>query len=327
MPAPFRDPLPWLLAQTGDVAVRARCALGIAGIADLRRAREIAEKYTAAQCADGSFDNSTMKTAGIALLCSDLRVSDSPGRRAARYLLDVLMRQPGYERARMLSPGSLRNACDLCGFFGPYSDRGLPDAVAMGAREMNVLREFDPLLGPKTPVRSERQSPLDRVGPGSCYAWGLTPLCYAIEAVCRAGLAGDARLPPALNALLGAQRESGGWCRNQDGHAACTLHAVRALGAHPQLRESAYMAKALVFFHTAWRAQRVDAFAALRALVAIPTSLAREVIADLLAAIFPRQRRDGSFGPPASIERVAVVYAAAKRHALDDWRGIAVPDI
>ena len=42
-------------------------------------------------------------------------------------------------------------------------------------------------------VRAVRKSTLDRVGPGSCYAWGLIPPCSAIEAVCRASHADDDR--------------------------------------------------------------------------------------------------------------------------------------
>ncbi len=44
-------------------------------------------------------------------------------------------------------------------------------------------------------------------------------------------------MAPAVNALLGSQRESGGWCRNQRGHPACSLFALSALGVHPELRQ------------------------------------------------------------------------------------------
>jgi len=175
---------------------------------------------------------------------------------------------------------------------------------------MNEYRVYEPLLGPKSPVRSERRSSLDRAGPSSCYAWGLIPLCYIIEALCRAGYAEDARLAPALNVLLGVQRQSGGWCRNLGGHPSCTLHALRALGAHPKLRESIYAEKALAFFRSSW--SRVNLFAALRAVAAFDLPIAKETIHEILAILLPRQHSDGTFGAPCRIERVTAVLAACK---------------
>ncbi len=126
------DPLPWLLEQTGDNAVRARRALGVECDSDVRCANEIAAHLAAGQSANGSFDESLMKTAGIIDLCVDLHLPELEmlTQRAAEYLLGVLMRQPGYQRAKALSPGNLREACDLCGFFGPYADRNLPEKMA-----------------------------------------------------------------------------------------------------------------------------------------------------------------------------------------------------
>jgi hypothetical protein len=179
---------------------------------------------------------------------------------------------------------------------------------------MNHYRAYEPLLGPGSPVRAERRSSRDRPGPSSCYAWGLIPLCTIVEALCRSGYAGDARLTPAVNALLGAQRESGGWCRNLGGHPSCSLHAVRALGAHPTLRESAYAARALSLLQrtqSAW-ARGVRLYAGLQAAAAFPLSTAKATIRELLAAVAPRQRRNGTFGTPHRVERVAAVLIAAR---------------
>lgn len=120
-----------------------------------------------------------------------------------------------------------------------------PDVVALSAREMNFYREYEPLLGPKNPVRDVRKSSFDRVGASSCYLWGLIPLCYTIETLCRAGYSNDERIQPAINILLGVQRESGGWCRNLGGHPNCSIHAIHALGSHPELRQSTYAERAI----------------------------------------------------------------------------------
>jgi hypothetical protein len=266
-----------------------------------------------------------MRTAGTLNLLDDLRATGSQPviTRGANYLVAVLESQPGYERARSVKPGGLTTACDLCGFFGPYQARSAPEQVARGADEMNAYREFEPLVGPKSPVRRERRSSLDRAGPSSCYAWGLIPLSYTIEALCRAGYAHDERLQPAINALLGAQRESGGWCRNLAGHTGCSVHAIRALGAHPDLRASSHAERALRF----WRATQLgdkgsalqrwwggaNLFAALHATAAYDLPLAQEIQLDILTALAPRQRKNGTFGTQNRTERVASVLLAMQR--------------
>ena len=159
---------------------------------------------------------------------------------------------------------------------------------------MNHYRTYEPLLGPKSPVRAEPRSRLDRAGPSSCYAWGLIPLSYAVEALCRAGAAGDERLQPAIHALLGTQRESGGWCRNLGGHPNCTLYAVRALGAHPKLRQSAWTDRALSLLRASGK--RLNPFALLRAVAPLDVPVAREIARDALATVAPRQRKNGTFG-------------------------------
>ena len=166
------------------------------------------------------------------------------------------------------------------------------------------------------------RSSLDRAGPSSCYAWGLIPLAYTVEALCRAGYAQDGRLQPALNALLGAQRESGGWCRNLAGSPACTLHTIRALGSHHGLRHSEGAERALAFMRAAqrgalggtakrwWRGSNV--FAALQAVAAFDSPIAREIIRDALEALVPRQRKNGTFGRPCRVERVTAVLVAVR---------------
>ena len=251
-----------------------------------------------------------MKTAGVLNLLDALAAesSDELVERGSEYLFAVLESQPGYECARDVEPGSLQQPCDLCDFFGPYEERSLPDVLKLGTREMNAYREFEPLLAPKSPVRHERRSSRDRVGPSSCYSWGLLPLTYTIEALCRAGHAEDPRLAPAVNALLGAQRDSGGWCRNLSGHPACTVHAVRALGAHPLLRKSEHAERAVAFM----LGNGATGFAQMQAAAAFDLPVARAFIRQRLAAIAPRQRKNGTFGAPCQIERVAAALVASR---------------
>jgi len=200
------DPIPWLMAQDDHSAIRARRQLGLDRTGDPQAAHAIASALAGEQAADGSFAGSPMATAGVLCSLADLRAGGAEtviaGGRS--YLLAVLAAQPGYRRALDVTPGSLRTPCDLCGFFGPYEDRSQPQVMAHGASEMNHYRSYEPLLGPKSPVRAERRSSRDRAGPSSCYAWGLIPLSYVVEALCRAGAAGDERLQPAIHALLGA---------------------------------------------------------------------------------------------------------------------------
>ena len=318
------DPIPWLMAQEGLPAVRARRCLALTRPGDGRAVRALKREFAGEQLADGSFEHSPIKTVCVLNLLGELRAADSQDLTAggAVYLLSVIESQPGYEWAKGVATGSLTTPCDLCGFFGPYEDRGRPEIRSEGAREMNFLREYEPLLGPRSPVRGERSSSYDRGGPNSCYCWGLIPLSYTIEALCRAGYAHDERLRPALSALLGAQRESGGWCRNLDGHANCSLPATRALGAHPELREGEYGQRALGFWRQVQCGERgntlsrwwsgTNLFASLQAIAAFDLPVAHEIIRQALTTLAGRQRKNGTFGPPYRVERVAAVLAAAR---------------
>jgi hypothetical protein len=147
----------------------------------------------------------------------------------------------------------------------------------------------------------------------------LIPLSYTVEALCRAGYAHDGRLKSAIHALLGAQRESGGWCRNLGGHPTCSLHAIRALGAHPELRQSEYAERALGLMRATQRNAQggmarwwsgSNLFAALQAVAAFDLPLARQILCDALEAIAPHQHKNGTFGTPCPVERVAAVLFA-----------------
>lgn len=318
------DPIPWLMAQEGLSAVRARRLLNWGKREDENVVDALRLQLEREQQADGSFEHSPMKTAGVLNLLDDLRGSGSEELigAGASYLMSVLEAQPGSERSKDVTPGSLRTPCDLCGFFGPYEARNRPEVLARGAREMNFYREYEPSLGPGSPVRGMRRSSLDRAGPTSCYSWGLMPLCYTMEALCRAGRARDERLQPAINVLLGAQRESGGWCRNLGGHPSCTIHAIRALGSHPELKRSEHAERALELMRATqrgalggglarwWRGSTL--FAVIQAMAAFELPTAREIIRDALEALAPRQRRNGTFGEPFRIERVVAVLVAAR---------------
>jgi hypothetical protein len=310
------------MAQEPVPAIRARRLLGLHRESDEEAVGALERRLAGEQLPDGSFDNSPMKTAGVLNLLADMRArgSDMLVAGSASWLFSVLESQPGYEAARTVTPGSLRTAWDLCGFFGPYENRSRAEVMMKGAREMNLYRQYEPLLGPKSPVRGVRRSSLDRGGPSSCYAWGLIPLTCIIRALSRTGYADDERLQPAINALLGAQRESGGWCRNLDGSLDCTLHAILALGSHLQLRGSDHAEKALQLMRAAqtgalggralrwWRGSNL--FAALQALVVFDSIVAREAVRDALAVATARQERNGTFGRPCRIERVGVVLIA-----------------
>jgi hypothetical protein len=321
------DPTPWLIAQESLPAVRARRMLGLQHEGDAAFVRHLEDTLAVEQGPEGSFGESPIKTAGTLNLLDDLRASASAETiaRGGRYLLAVLQSQPGYERARGIVPGSLTTPCDLCGFFGPYDARAEPERMAGGADEMNAFRQYEPLTGPQSPVRGERRSSRDRAGPISCYAWGLIPLSYTIEALCRAGYARDERLQPALNALLGAQRESGGWCRNLGGHTGCSIYAIRALGAHPELRQSTHAERALRFWRETQLGERgadlqrwwrgTNLFAALQAASRFDLPLADEILRNALAEMAPHQRKNGTFGTPHRVQRVAAVLLAMARCA------------
>jgi len=306
------NPIPWLRAQEGLPAVRARRMLDLHRDGDGKVVESLERRLSAAQEPDGSFQQSLMDTAGTLNLLSDLKITGPEKLIAgsASYLISVLKSQPGRERAENVEPGSLRTACDLCGFFGPYEERSHPETLAKGAREMNFYREYEPLLGPKTPVRSVRRSSRGRVGPSSCYSWGLIPLCYTIETLCRAGYAHDEQLQPAINVLLGAQRDSGGWCRNLGGHPNCSAHGIRALGSHPDLRQSEYAERALGFMQRTLK--RANLFVVVQAVAMFDLPVAREIISDALTILAPRQQKNGTFGNPHRIERVAAVLVAKK---------------
>lgn len=305
------DPTPWLMAQDGLPAIRGRRLLGLDHEGDAEAVRALARELADEQGADSSFADSPMKTAGVLNLLDDLRADgvEDVIAAGASYLFSVLRSQPGYERAKSVSPGSLSEPWDLFGFFGPYEDRGLPEVMVYGAREMNHYRQYEPLLGPKSPVRAERRSSLDRAGPSSCYSWGLIPLAYTVEALCRAGYAADERLQPALNALLGAQRESGGWCRNLGGGLQCTMFPLRVLGAHPTLSKSVHAERVLQFVRPGrWTGSKL--FAGLQAVAAFDHPVAHQIIRDGLAALAPKQRKNGTFGAPCRIERVTAALVA-----------------
>jgi hypothetical protein len=307
----IHDPVPWLIAQEGLPAVRARRLLGLDAEGDEAEIAALVRALAGEQGADGSFSGSPIKTAGVLNLLDDLRAEGAEVvvSAGASYLLSTLCSQPGYERARGVAPGSLTERWDLCGFFGPYEDRARPEVMAHGAREMNHLRAYEPLLGPQSPVRTEQRSSLDRAGPSSCYAWGLIPLSYTVEALCRAGYAADERLQPAVGALLGAQRESGGWCRNLGGGLQCSMYPLRVLGAHPTLRTSAH-AERLLHFVRPLRWKGVKLFAGLQAVAAFGFPVARQTIHEGLEALAPKQRKNGTFGTPCQVERVAAAIIA-----------------
>jgi len=304
------NPVPWLMAQEGLSAVRARRRLGLGCDGDAAFVRALVVDLEEEQQGNGSFADSPMRTAGTLVLLADLRTEgmEELVEGGADYLFSVLAAQPGYGCVEDVSPGGLTTPCDLGGFFGPYEERNDAQVRAFGASEMNHYREFEPLLGPKSPVREVPRSSRDRAGPSSCYAWGLVPLSYIVEALCRVGYAEDQRLQPALRVLLGVQRESGGWCRNLGGHIGCSPHPMRALSAHPTLRQSPYAENALRFLLANWQAR--DPYAILHVAAAYDLPAARKVVEEVLAHITPRQRKNGSFGTPHSVERVAAVLDA-----------------
>jgi hypothetical protein len=304
------DPVPWLVRQEGLSAVRARRILDIQHDGDDKTVRSLVKQFAADQEADGSFDGSLFKTAGRLNLLHDLRADGAEAiiSLGAEYLFSVLQSQPGYTLAGGVLPGSLTTACDLCGFFGPYEARNEPEVMAQGAREMNYYRQYEPLMGPQSPVRTAPRSSYDRAGPSSCYAWGLIPLSYTIETLCRAGYTGDARLQPAVNALLGAQRESGGWCRNLGGHPGCTPHAIKALSVLPDLKESDISHRALSFIRGKLKGRSI--FTVIQAAVAFNLPVARELILEELGKLVLKQRKNGTFGSPHSVERVTSVLVA-----------------
>jgi hypothetical protein len=320
------------MTQQGRRALRARRLLGLGREGDEEASAALAGKLAREQLQNGSFDGSPMKTAGVLNLLDDLKAKGSNAliERAASYLISVLESQPGCERAGSLKGGRLDSPCDLCGFFGPYEDRNEPEVLARGAGEMNFYREFEPLLGPKSPVRGVSRSTLDRPGASSCYAWGLIPLSYVVEALCRAGHADDERIRPAVNVLLGAQRESGGWCRSLTGHPSCSLHAIRAVASHAGLRRSEHAGRVLEFLRRTqtgvvgekmakwWRGSNL--FAAVHAVAAFGHPIARCIVRDALKNIIPLQRRNGTFGGPCRIERVMAVLVAERALESDSGR-------
>jgi len=305
------DPILWLMKQDGLSAIRARCMLDLHREDDENAINALEYELSTEQLQDGFFEQSLMKTAGILNLLNDLKAINSEKliSAGAHYLMSILESQPGYELAQDIKPGGLTTPLDLCGFFGHYNDQRKPEMMALGAREMNLYRKYEPLFGPKKPVRDTRRSSFDRVGPSSCYSWGLIPLCYTIETLCRAGYSNDNRLQPAINVLLGVQRESRGWCRNLGGHPNCTIHAVRVLEVHPILRQSTYAEMAIK------RLQEIpysNLYKTLQVLAKFELPIAKEYIHDILESIIPRQQRNGTFGKDLKIECVTAVLLALK---------------
>jgi hypothetical protein len=316
------DPIPWLLWQEGEAAVRARRSLGLEREGDAEAVGGIVRRAARSQRTDGSFSHSPMKTAGVVCLLADLATESSAGvvAEAGEFLFGVLKAQPGYDKAKCLRRGELTEPWDLGGFFGEAS----PLTPAEGAQEANFYREYEPLLGPKSPVRWRRRSSFDRAGPPSCHLWGLVPLAYIIEALCRGGFHADPRLRPAVNVLLAVQRPSGGWCRNPGGGFECTLPAIRAFGAHPKLRRGTSAEAGLRVLRASqcsphsrsrsrWRG--CNLFAALHAAACFDSPVAKEIIVAGLSVAAQRQRRNGTFGTPCPVERVAAVVVASRRLA------------
>jgi hypothetical protein len=300
------------MRQNGDDALRARRALGLARAGDDQTAGKLVDRLVSTQRSDGSFDGSPMRTAGVLLLFADLSV-DRAGPsvvQGGRFLLRVLEAQDGYVRAADRPAGwTIRTPRSLCGFFGPYSARNQPEVLAAGAREINAFRELDPLFGPARPARTAARSSYDRPGPGSCYAWGLMPLSIIAESLCRSGYALDRRLVPALNVLLAVQRDSGGWCRSLTGHPKCTLFALRALAAHPELRGSNQAAAAL---KSLVGRKHPSPYQILHVASLFDLIEARELARERLVVAVARQKPDGTFGRPARVERVRAVLAAQR---------------
>jgi hypothetical protein len=83
------------------------------------------------------------------------------------------------------------------------------------------------------------------------------------------------------------------------------------LGAHPALRTSAYAERVLRFVHAS-DYRGASLFATLQAVAAFDLPIAREFIRDGLSRVASRQRRNGTFGTPCPIERVAAVLVAQK---------------
>jgi len=90
------DPVPWLMAQEGLSAVRARRLLGLWREGDEQAVDLLQQELSKAQLRDGSFEQSPMKTAGVLNLLDDSRADDSEDLIAAgvSYLISVLRSQP-----------------------------------------------------------------------------------------------------------------------------------------------------------------------------------------------------------------------------------------
>lgn len=313
------NPVPWLVQRDDRPALLARRRLDLFRQDDASAARAWCQEMIGEQCEDGSWCGSLLATAGAVKRLCELRVPQGQPaqRRGCAYLIDQLLHQPGGATRSM---GRLTTPCDLGGFFGPYDQRGDPQRIAQGAVEMNHYRVFEPLRGPQQPVRHMARSSRDRPGPSSCYAWGLIPLCYTLEALALAGLALDPRLRPAWSALLASQRQSGGWCRNLGGHPNCSLHALGAISAHPSLYQGE-TAQRLVAFMTRSRGRETSwwrgthLFAVLEVFARLDMLVAQALANAILVDLAPRQRRDGSFGGPHAVERVAVAIAAQRMPA------------
>ena len=144
----------------------------------------------------------------------------------------------------------------------------------------------------------------------------------SIEALCRAGYSHDERPGPAVNALLGAQRGGGGWCRGgPHGAAPCTVHALRAVGAHPELRTSPFAQRALEFMRSTRRAAKgcntqvwkgAAVFATMQALAAFDQPIAHHLIREALESVAARQQKNGTFGQPCRTERVLAVLVPVR---------------
>ena len=100
------DPIPWLMRQEDEAAVRARCALGLAREGDDTIARKVVTRFANSQLPKGSFDRSPMKTACVVCLLADLapELSADVMSRAGEFLFGLLAAQPGYRKADRMRP-------------------------------------------------------------------------------------------------------------------------------------------------------------------------------------------------------------------------------
>ncbi len=79
---------------------------------------------------------------------------------------------------------------------------------------------------------------------------------------------------------------------------------------HPQQRRSKYAERALGLVRRA--SIGPNSFATFQAVATFDLPLARDILRDALGGIAPRQKKNGTFGTPHRIEKVAAVLAVVK---------------